>query len=164
MVEATPCTRLYPNMAGAALEAWTFENRVALIGDAAHTHGGAFASGGSLAIDDAYCFSLALRHIFPPAATEKPSPKRLAQAFKLYQDTRLPHANRILQKVHEARAAQKASVARGKTETDGQLRARVSSRFDPSWIGEHRVEAAFWETVAKTQGDGSSKVVVESVL
>ncbi|KAB8274365.1 hypothetical protein BDV30DRAFT_248549 [Aspergillus minisclerotigenes] len=139
LVEATPYTKVYPNVAGAPLDQWIFFDRVALLGDAAHTHGGAFAAGGSLAIDDAYCFSLALFYIFPPTATEKLSPEKLKDVFRLYEATRKRHVDKVLRK----------SVERGSTETDDELRERVRTRFDPWWISEHDVEAAFWGSVKK---------------
>ncbi|KAE8307915.1 hypothetical protein BDV41DRAFT_581947 [Aspergillus transmontanensis] len=151
LVEATPYTKVYPNVAGAPLDQWTFFDRVALLGDAAHTHGGAFAAGGSLAIDDAYCFSLALFYIFPPTATEKPSPEKLKDVFRLYEATRKSHVDKVLRKVHEVIKDQKKSVERGSTETDDELRERVRTRFDPWWISEHDVEAAFWGSVKKLE-------------
>ncbi|EXJ77442.1 hypothetical protein A1O3_09668 [Capronia epimyces CBS 606.96] len=64
LTEATPYVRLYPNLAGAPLDTWVFGSRVTLVGDAAHTHGGAHAAGGSLALDDAWALYLAFRHVF----------------------------------------------------------------------------------------------------
>ncbi|KKA16259.1 hypothetical protein T310_10161 [Rasamsonia emersonii CBS 393.64] len=69
LVDRTPYTRLYPNYAGDPLPTWTFGSRVTLVGDAAHTHGGAFAAGGSLALDDAYALALAFRHVFGSASS-----------------------------------------------------------------------------------------------
>ncbi|KFZ09126.1 hypothetical protein V502_08932 [Pseudogymnoascus sp. VKM F-4520 (FW-2644)] len=116
LIERAPNVRLYPNMAGKSLETYVFSNRVTLIGDAAHTHGGAFAAGGSLAIDDAYCFSLALNHVFPINASRKPDKKELAKVFKLLI------------------AKQKDKVDVSKTETDEGLKERIISRPDPAWI------------------------------
>ncbi|EOD46331.1 putative salicylate hydroxylase protein [Neofusicoccum parvum UCRNP2] len=79
----TPAVRVYPNLAiTAPLPSYTFlRGRVALIGDAAHPHGGAFATGGSLAIDDAYALSLALFSLFPVGSGRaRPSPEELARA------------------------------------------------------------------------------------
>lgn len=147
LIERAPNVRLYPNMAGKSLETYVFSNRVALIGDAAHTHGGAFAAGGSLAIDDAYCFSLALNHVFPINASRKPDKKELAKVFKLYERTRQPHINKIMDLVHSLIAKQKEKVDISKTETDEGLRERIISRPDPAWISEHDVKAAFDRTV-----------------
>ncbi|PWY76009.1 FAD/NAD(P)-binding domain-containing protein, partial [Aspergillus sclerotioniger CBS 115572] len=52
LTELTPYTKLYPNYSGDSLSTWVLASQVTLIGDAAHTHGGAFAAGGSLALDD----------------------------------------------------------------------------------------------------------------
>ncbi|KAG9788873.1 hypothetical protein KCU88_g1632, partial [Aureobasidium melanogenum] len=54
IIDRVPWVRRYANVAGSALDQWSFQDRVTLLGDAAHTHGGAFAAGASLAIDDAY--------------------------------------------------------------------------------------------------------------
>ncbi|KAL4773328.1 hypothetical protein BDW60DRAFT_215748 [Aspergillus nidulans var. acristatus] len=43
LTEANPYTNLYPNFADDAISTWVFKDRVTLVGDAAHVHGGAFA-------------------------------------------------------------------------------------------------------------------------
>ncbi|KAJ0420828.1 hypothetical protein BJY00DRAFT_122323 [Aspergillus carlsbadensis] len=151
LVAATPYTKVYPNVAGPALEQWTFSDRVALLGDAAHTHGGAFAAGGSLAIDDAFCFALALFHVFPPSEEGDASAVPWRDVCQLYEGTRKPHVDRILEKVHRINKDQKRVVERAKSETDEQLLERVRTRFDPWWISEHDVEAAFWELVRRLE-------------
>lgn len=124
-----------------------------LVGDAAHTHGGAFAAGGSLAIDDAYALSSALNHVWPASSThaEKPTKAEITEIFRIYEATRQPHVNRLLGVVHKNLAGQKANIERAKTETDEQLRQRVSQRMDPSWISEHDVEKAFKQVVEKEE-------------
>ncbi|KAM5355172.1 hypothetical protein ACJ41O_001818 [Fusarium nematophilum] len=151
LIEATPYVRLFPNFAGAALDTISFSNRVTLVGDAAHTHGGAFAAGGSLAIDDAYALYRALDHVWPASASgsAKPTQEQIAQIFRIYEATRKPHIDKLLAVVHKALAGQKANVERGKTETDEQLRERVLQRMDPWWISEHDVEAAFRDALNK---------------
>jgi salicylate hydroxylase len=95
--EVTPDIRFYPNLScPSALKSWVFDGRVVLIGDAAHAHGGAHATGGSLAIEDAYTLSLALLHIFPVDAASKPSQVDVDVALKLYEEVRKPHAERLL--------------------------------------------------------------------
>ncbi|KAF7547014.1 hypothetical protein G7Z17_g8025 [Cylindrodendrum hubeiense] len=150
-IEACPSIRLFPNFAGSALERWSFNDRVTLVGDAAHTHGGAFAAGGSLAIDDAYALYLALNHVWPASTyrTEKPTKYQISEIFRIYEATRKPHINKILGVVHKAIAGQKADVKTGETETEEQLRQRVLQRMDPEWISEHDVEAAFQEIIGK---------------
>lgn len=130
-------------MAGDPLKAWVFEKRVTLVGDAAHTHGGAFAAGGSLAIDDAYAMLLALQTAWPPAVAQsrKPSEKELARFFRLYEATRKPHIDKILGAVHLQVIGRKPKI--GNLETDEMLQERIDNRPDPSWISEHDVEATF---------------------
>lgn len=124
-----------------------------LVGDAAHTHGGAFAAGGSLAIDDAYALSRALVHVWPASSTRRAKPTReeIAEIFKIYEASRQPHVNRLLGVVHQNLAVQKTTIEGAKTETDEQLRQRVSQRIDPSWISEHDVENAFEKVVEKEE-------------
>ncbi|KAK7430896.1 hypothetical protein QQZ08_002424 [Neonectria magnoliae] len=152
-IEACPYVRLFPNFAGAALETWSFSNRVTLVGDAAHTHGGAFAAGGSLAIDDAYALHLALNHVWPASSSQsaKPTKAQIAEIFSVYEATRKPHLNKVLGIVHKSLAGQKADIERGRTETDEQLRERVRQRMDPWWISEHDVDSAFREATGKIE-------------
>ncbi|CAM1504641.1 Fc.00g022320.m01.CDS01 [Cosmosporella sp. VM-42] len=126
-IEVCPSVRLFPNFAGAALDTWSFVNRVTLVGDAAHTHGGAFAAGGSLAIDDAYALFLALNHVWPASTTltGKPNATEIARVFRIYEETRQPHVNKLLGVVHKALSGQRVSIERGKTESDEQLRERL---------------------------------------
>ncbi|KAJ4266177.1 hypothetical protein NW762_004158 [Fusarium torreyae] len=153
-IDATPYVRLFPNFAGAALDTWSFSNRVTLVGDAAHTHGGSFAAGGSLAIDDAYALYRALDHVWPAASAQsaKPTKAQLAQVFQLYEATRKPHLNKLLSIVHKNAAGQKSNIERAKTETDEQLRQRVKQRMNPSWISEHDVVGAFNKAVEDIEG------------
>ncbi|KAJ9138243.1 Fungal transcriptional regulatory protein, N-terminal [Pleurostoma richardsiae] len=151
LIERTPQTRLYPNMAGDPLETWVFANRVTLVGDAAHTHGGAFAAGGSLAIDDAYALSLALHHVWPPSSTytRKPTPKQLETMFKIYERTRKPHISKVMTLAQHQIIGKKASEERTPIDTEDQLLEFVRKRPDTAWISEHDVEAAFRAAVAE---------------
>ncbi|OKL59951.1 hypothetical protein UA08_04936 [Talaromyces atroroseus] len=153
LIDATPTTRLYPNMAGSPLDTWVFANRVTLAGDAAHTHGGAFAAGGSLAIDDAYALSLALEHVWPAASAHlrKPTDEELAAVFRLYEATRKPHINKIMAAASQQVIGNKAKSAPDETQTEKFLRQRVDSRPDPSWISEHDVEKAFQTAVREME-------------
>ncbi len=141
-------------MAGEALQTWVFRNRVTLIGDAAHTHGGAFAAGGSLAIDDAYALSLALEHLWPVScvAQGKPSSQQISQILELYERTRKPHINRILDAVRNQIVGQKLSARQTQGETEAELIQRVMNRPDPAWISEHDVEAAFRAALHEISG------------
>lgn len=119
IVAAVPYVKTYPNHAGTALASLVFADRVALLGDAAHTHGGAFAAGGSLAINDAYALALALAHVWHPPAPPPGLGERggggagaaaghahsargpdLARALRLYDETRRPLVTRLLGVVH----------------------------------------------------------------
>ncbi|VUC24553.1 unnamed protein product [Clonostachys rosea] len=150
ITEAAPYIRQFPGYAADPLEAWSFHDRIVLVGDAAHGHGGAFAAGGSLAINDAHALSLALFHVWPPSASSrKPSVADLHRIFEIYQATRKPQVDRLLDSVHRAVAGRRVKTDSGTEETDEQLRKRVSERMDPYWVAEHNVEAAFEAVVAK---------------
>ncbi|ORX97962.1 salicylate 1-monooxygenase [Clohesyomyces aquaticus] len=112
--------------------------RVTLASDAAHAHGGAFAAGGSLAIDDAWAFAESILHVFPRDATGLPSGRDIDRALRLYERTRKPHTDRVLSTVHAGNRAKIANI--GKPETDAELRARMPSRSDPAWIHEHDLQ------------------------
>lgn len=146
IVDATPHTRIYPNAAAASgLETWVHGNgRVTLAGDAAHAHGGAFAAGGSLALDDAWAFAASLRHVFPEDSTaaNKPTEAQISRAFRIYEETRKAHTDRVIQVVHEGNAKKLARLGTV-AESDEELRARMKSRYDPTWIHEHDVVATF---------------------
>uniref|UniRef100_A0A8H7KBX7 FAD-binding domain-containing protein n=1 Tax=Bionectria ochroleuca TaxID=29856 RepID=A0A8H7KBX7_BIOOC len=159
-IEACPSIRLFPNYAGGPLKTWAFKNRVTLVGDAAHTHGGAFAAGGSLAINDAHALGLALNHVWPASSYngEKPTAEQIASIFQVYENTRKPHVDKILGVVHKAIAGQRASVEKGKVETDEQLRQRVANRMNPWWISEHDVEEAFQKAINGGKGPETDRL------
>ncbi|SPO06349.1 related to salicylate 1-monooxygenase [Cephalotrichum gorgonifer] len=150
VVDAVPHTRVYPNTAAHAIDSWVLgDGRVTLAGDAAHAHGGAFAAGGSLAIDDAWAFAASILEVFPATTTAPsriPSETDIARALRLYEKTRKEHTDRVLRTVHQGNRKKVARV--GKVETDEELRARMKSREDPSWIHEHDVEATFLSVLA----------------
>lgn len=154
--------RRYANVAGEALDRWTFGGgRVVLLGDAAHTHGGAFAAGASLAIDDAYTLYLALQAVLPEAAIDDAptTPAQIGRALDLYESARRPHAAKVLAKVHADRAAAKlrndkererAAAGLGvetEDEVDAAFVARFKARGDPVWLNEHDAAAAFREVL-----------------
>lgn len=147
---AAPELRYYPNFSVAEpLDRWVFKDRITLIGDAAHAHGGAFASGGSLAIDDAYALYLAIKHVFPESATEKPSKQKIGESLRLYEATRKPHADRLLDIVHKTNARKAASVE--KPLSDDELKKVVAGRPDTIWLHEHDVVGAFNEVLRRGQ-------------
>ncbi|KAL4977143.1 hypothetical protein BDW66DRAFT_150455 [Aspergillus desertorum] len=83
---------------------WVFKDRVTLVGDAAHAHGGAFAAGGSLALDDAFALGLAFRYIRTQAdVTDGKGHFQVEgakRALVFYERTRKPHTHRLLEIVH----------------------------------------------------------------
>lgn len=171
--EVTPEIRVYPNLACLQrLERWVFGGgRVVLVGDAAHAHGGAFATGGSLAIEDAYTLSLALFSVLPalPLTTTassssssssgllKPGPRELEGALRLYEDVRKPHAERLLAKVHAANEVKLGRLREGRVESDGELRERAGRGSDTAWLHEYDVVRAF-EEVVKRRSMGDAKL------
>ncbi|UKZ83998.1 hypothetical protein TrVFT333_011814 [Trichoderma virens FT-333] len=147
LTELTPHARLYPNYAGDALPSWIPFSRVTLVGDAAHTHGGSFAAGGSLALDDSLALGLAFKHIFSSHSSNLPfSQENIRRAFSLYDQTRRPHTARLLSIVHGLISRKAPSYATPEEE-DEALRARMKSRPDLQWLSEHDVEKAFAQVV-----------------
>lgn len=141
MLDVTPNVRHYPNTFASGLETWVHgDGRVTFAGNAAHAHGGAFAAGGSLALDDAWAFARAVLSVYPVGA-EKPENAEIAKALRLYERTRKAHTDRVLSTVKENN--RKAIERVGAIETDEALRKRMLGRADPSWIHEHDVDAAF---------------------
>lgn len=146
IVDATPWTGIYPNSAAHALDTWVLgDGRVTLAGDAAHAHGGAFAAGGSLALDDAWAFAESIRHVFPEDAGRRTPARSAAEditrALRVYERTRKAHTDRVMSVVHEQN--RKKVERLGQVQTDEELRARLQNRYDPSWIHEHDVQLAF---------------------
>jgi salicylate hydroxylase len=156
MLEATPHVRHYPNTFASGLESWVHgDGRVTFAGDAAHAHGGALAAGGSLALDDAYAFALAVLHVYPPGP-QKPSKESITKALRLYEGTRKAHTDRVLSTVH---ANNKKAIERvGLLETDQQLRKRMMGRADPFWIHEHDVEATFAHVLAQEASEPQARL------
>lgn len=145
IVDAVPHTHVYPNAAAHALDTWVLgDGRVTLAGDAAHAHGGAFAAGGSLALDDAWAFAAAIYKVFPPDTRYSSGPVSgddVLKALRIYERTRKEHTDRVMSVVHELNAKKVARL--DLPQTDEDLRSRMKNRYDPSWIHEHDVELAF---------------------
>ncbi|PTB63292.1 FAD/NAD(P)-binding domain-containing protein [Trichoderma citrinoviride] len=154
LTELTPHARLYPNYAGDALPSWIPASRVTLVGDAAHTHGGSFAAGGSLALDDSLALGLAFKHVFSPGAAIVPlSQENIRRALSLYDQTRRPHTARLLSIVHGL-INRTAPTFATPEEEDEALRARMRNRPDLQWLSEHDVEKAFAQVVADSEKQG----------
>ena len=159
LTDLTPSTNLYPNFAGDALPTWVFGSRVTLVGDAAHAHGGAFAAGGSLALDDALALGLAFKHVFQRSTF---SIEKIERALALYSQTRQPHTARLLGIVHDQIDLKVASFATSEAE-DEALVARLKGRPDTTWLSEHDVEAAFG-AVAQGSHDAGAQLQVGDEL
>ncbi|KAG9788774.1 hypothetical protein KCU88_g1725, partial [Aureobasidium melanogenum] len=154
LANATPYVRLYPNFAGEPLDTWVFgDSRVTLVGDAAHTHGGAHAAGGSLALDDAWALYLAFRHVVldhPHRQTRRLTVKDIDihRALSLYEKTRRPHTERLVKSVL---AGSKAAVT---PDSDEALRLKMTNRPRTTWLTEHDVNAEFANVVQTAAQEG----------
>lgn len=150
LTELTPYTRLYPNYAGEALPTWVLAARVTLVGDAAHTHGGAFAAGGSLALDDSFALALALRHAFslPKPVDSIIGPSSIRKGLELYDQTRRPHTEKLLEIIH-SQINRKPEVHQSIEEEDSALIAKMRNRPDTTWLSEHNVVEAFQQVLEK---------------
>lgn len=156
LTEVTPNVRFYPNLTcSTSLSHWVFDSRVVLIGDAAHAHGGAYTTGGSLAIEDAYTLYLSLLSVFPVTATQKPSLESIEKAFNLYEATRKPHADRLLDRVRSEARATALRVREKNWEKDEDLRARAAKGTHNGWLHEHDAVAAFEKTLKQVNGSGA---------
>ncbi|KAL3451516.1 hypothetical protein BJX65DRAFT_304103 [Aspergillus insuetus] len=154
LTEATPYTNLYPNFAGDALETWVFGSRVTLVGDAAHAHGGAFAAGGSLALDDAFALALAFRSV-----RDLSTAGNIKRALRLYERTRQPHTDRLLQIVHgQLDASRKLGPLVSPEDEDARLLERMRNRPDTVWLSEHDVEAEFAAVLQEVEKQEKSAV------
>jgi salicylate hydroxylase len=147
LVDKTPYTRIYPNFAGETLSTWVFESRVTFVGDAAHTHGGAFAAGGSLAIDDAYALFLAVQHVLGSFRAQSPEPGEIRTALALYDETRRPHTEKLLSIVLKGVGNQAINPS-----SDNILFQRVKNKSNTSWLSEHDVEKAFQDVIQRKSG------------
>ncbi|OQE22143.1 hypothetical protein PENFLA_c013G09894 [Penicillium flavigenum] len=149
LTELTPSTHLYPNFVGDALPNWVFGSRVTLVGDAAHAHGGAFAAGGSLALDDSLALGLAFKEVFSSSKATF-SPENINKALGLYSQTRQPHTARLLGIVHSQ--IDKKGTIFATHEEDAALVARMTGRPNTEWLSEHDVETAFTAVVEQLEG------------
>lgn len=153
-----PDTKTYPNYAGTALDSLVLNHRVLLLGDAGHTHGGAFAAGASLAINDAYALALSLAHVHTNGG--QPTYDQVQRALRLYDATRMPLVTRVLDMVHGPAEWKRwnGSGPDGEVESDEELRARVARRPDMSWLMEHDVDAEFRKVVESLEADKADTV------
>ena len=97
-----PYVHQYPVFTGESLETWIFRDHIALIGDAAHPHGGSFAAGGSLALDDSYALALSLKHALARSSGGTAGLKdALALGLQLFNSARCSHGKRVIDAVAE---------------------------------------------------------------
>jgi len=147
IVAVAPHVRTYPNFYGGFLDTYHFAGRVVLIGDAAHSHGGALAANASLGMDDAYCLYLSFLEQMSPAGTPELDSEKLKQVFSLYEAVRRPHCERVLKVAHAMYDGNNQRLwGGGEAETDEQLREKLRTRPYAEWIHEYDVEAAFKKT------------------
>lgn len=158
IIDAVPYTRVYPNSTAHALDTWVLNaGRVTLAGDAAHAHGGAFAAGGSLALDDAWAFAASIFQVSPPGSPLLPTTEEIASALELYEQTRKVHTDKVMNVVAQGNAKKIDQVKRQEQVTDEELRKRMTERADTSWIHEHNVVAAFDNVLASSSRSQASQ-------
>ena len=146
IVGAAPHIRTYPNFYGGFLDTYEFGGRVVLVGDAAHSHGGALAANASLGIDDAYCLYLSLLRKVSSDGRLTLGAEELQQSLRLYDTVRRPHCEKVLKVTHAMYAMNNQRLWGGgeeEEETDEQLREKLRTRPYAEWIHEHDVETAF---------------------
>lgn len=71
--------------------------------------------------------------------------------MELYEDTRKPHAERLLNIVAAANKAKAEKIRSGKLETDDELRERARKGTNTTWLHEHDVVKTFEETLRKSR-------------
>ncbi|KAG9666645.1 glycoside hydrolase, partial [Aureobasidium melanogenum] len=144
IVGAAPHVRTYPNFCGGFLDTYEFGGRVVLVGDAAHSHGGALAANASLGIDDAYCLYLSLIERVSSDGRLTLGAEELQQSLRLYDSVRRPHCEKVLKVTHGMYAMTNERLwGGGEEETDEQLREKLRTRPYAEWIHEYDVETAF---------------------
>jgi salicylate hydroxylase len=129
-----------------------------LVGDAAHTHGGSFAAGGSLALDDSLALALAFKHVILPRISS-PGPisaSAIKQAIQLYDSVRRPHTTRLLEIVHGQLGAKKP-VYSSDEDAEKSLQTKVKGRPNTNWLSEHDVEETFFRVVGQSKQTPSER-------
>ncbi|KAF8831892.1 hypothetical protein HHX47_DHR1000902 [Lentinula edodes] len=154
--------RVHPGWASNQVPPPIHAGRIVLLGDAFHPHGGAFAAGGSLAIDDSIALFLALQHVqqsstpstssssssdvpsnsrsIEVSARRRLSASELSHALDLYASTRLPHASRVFGVVERMRE----NVAKpGRLWDEEKIQEWARDKKEVVWLHEHDVHRAF---------------------
>ncbi|KAI4728865.1 FAD/NAD(P)-binding domain-containing protein [Aureobasidium sp. EXF-10728] len=149
IVGAVPHVRTYPNFYGGFLDSYEFGGRVVLVGDAAHSHGGALAANASLGIDDAYCLYLSFLKKIASDGHLSLTAEELQQVLQRYVAVRKPHCAKVLGVAHAMYDMNNERLwGGGPQETDEQLRERLRQRPYAEWIHEYDIEAAFRDAVS----------------
>ncbi|KAJ3930802.1 MAG: FAD/NAD-P-binding domain-containing protein [Lentinula lateritia] len=152
--------RVHPGWASNQVPPPVYAGRIVLLGDAFHPHGGAFAAGGSLAIDDSIALFLSLQHVQQQSSTpstssssdassdsrskvsarRRLSTSKLSHALDLYASTRLPHTGRVFSVVERMRD----SVAKpGRVWDEEKIQEWARDKKEVVWLHEHDVHRAF---------------------
>lgn len=68
--------------------------------------------------------------------------------MKLYEDTRRPHAVRLLKVVHLNNEMKTKKIVAETQETDSELRARAKRGSNTTWLHEHDVVKSFEDALS----------------
>ena len=150
IVERTPDIHVFPGWSSEVVPPPTSQGRIVLIGDSLHPHGGAFAAGGSLAIDDGRALYLALSHTEATSSNEAQRPDRLSRALDLYKATRLPHIDKVMLAVKASRAN---AAKPDQPWSEEKIREWARAKNSQAWIHEHDVIGAFKETLVANRSE-----------
>ncbi|KAL1408357.1 hypothetical protein Q8F55_005166 [Vanrija albida] len=153
LTRVAPEVRVFPDYNGPALPSLVVGGgRGVLLGDAGHCHGGAFAAGGTLAIEDAYTLGLAVQAALERARArgQRLGAADLAFAFDLFDKARLAHVNRLLRAANDLRKAKKHTEGQVLTEED--IEAYVHRHVDISWVSDNDADAVFAKVLAEAGG------------
>jgi salicylate hydroxylase len=107
---------------------------------------------------------LALKHVVEYKSSSSLKAADIQYALELYDQTRRPHATRLLNIVH-SQVGQKAPLHASSEEEDRALIARMKNRPDLTWLSEHDVGRAFAEVLAaKEEHKDGQRAKLESSL
>ncbi|KAJ4485602.1 FAD/NAD-P-binding domain-containing protein [Lentinula aciculospora] len=146
--------RVHPGWASDQVPPPIYAGRIALLGDAFHPHGGAFAAGGSLAIDDSIALFLSLQHVQQLSSTTSSassslesqvrlsglSSSELCHALNIYASTRLPHVREVFGAVEQMR---RNAAKPGRLWDEAKIQEWAKNKKEVTWLHEHDVHRAF---------------------
>lgn len=159
IAERTPAVRVYTDINGPALPSHVFgDGRVVLIGDAGHPHGGAYAAGGTMSVEDAYTLYRALDHA--QTAGRRLDRHALRWAFDTFDKARIKHTTRVIDLANETR--RKRERNKGVKPSDDVLRASVATRPNVSFLANNDTKATIERTIAENPFDGAKKSAVKA--